>query len=56
MWRAGRVSRASSVCRGLAITWKNISLASRDPTIAVPGSRPDRLKISRNRVLPGQPG
>jgi len=56
MRRAGLVSRAGSVCWDLghllnmlkisvAITWKNLSPASWDPGIAMPGSQLDGLKI-----------
>ena len=56
MRRAGPLSRAGSVCRDLgtsvntlkikfAITWKNLSPASWDPGIAMPGSRLAGLKI-----------
>ena len=55
MRRAGPVNRAGSVCRDfarllntlkidLAITWKNLSPASWDPGIAMPGSRLHGLK------------
>ena len=58
MRRAGPVSRAGSVCRDLgtsvnhiknqlkfAITWKNLSPASWDPGIVMPGSWLAGLKI-----------
>ena len=56
MRRAGPVIRAGSVCRDLGtsvkhfkinfvITWKNLSPASWDPGIAMPGSRLAGLKI-----------
>jgi len=55
MRQAGPVSWAGSVCRdlgtsvkhtcSLAIPWKNLSPASWDPGIAMPGSQLDGLKI-----------
>ena len=56
MRRTGPINPAGSVCRDLgtsvkhikinfAITWKNLSPASWDPGIAMPGSRLAGLKI-----------
>ena len=58
MRRAGPVSLAGSVCRDLskinfAITRKNLSPASWDPGIAMPGSRLARLKIYLVIVVAG---
>ena len=64
MRRAGPVSRLARFAGisarllntlkiNFAITWKNLSPASRDPGIAMPGSRLDGLKIYHAIAIAG---